>query len=566
MPSYTITNNTHDLINITLITYDPIKNPGKLWAPIVVPIFFAILLIAGLIGNLTIIYIILRHKYMQITPNLYIMNLAIGNLLLLIFSAPFTALTYIFDTYPFGVLLCKIDQISQNLTLGVTIFTLMALSYDRCSSIRDPIVCHTNKSNRTRRSRIGIALIWTSSIVFCIPDGILTTIVNVPKMLNTTDNSTISIMNHELNDILKNPQILNNQPIGGFLNSNITKITTSTVAMASKLLLNSTFIHDHDTYIQVCYPFYEINHDHPHIYMKVRVVLRFLIYFLIPILIIGTFYIIIAVVLLRPFNMMNTVDNLIETIEENNKNRIQQQQQQQQASGSAAISQINNVSFKKKTNKKQRPLKKAKRISLYSATYDNTTNSEAATDILELKNLNNAGTSNPRLKLNSVSSMRSSTANYIVNRRHIKARLKIVKMVLFLVLIFILLCLPEHLFFFIWYFTRIPFDQGLLIFRIICSCAFYAHASVHAYVLFCLSSKFRYYGHNLILKCNKKFLKSKHHARNNNNNNVNNYNNSKKQSATSPQRPKQLTNNRSNHINGSMKQHSIRSHEKRINI
>ena len=116
----------------------PVINPGKQWAPIIVPIIFALLLIAGIFGNLIICYIILRHKYMQITPNLFIMNLALGNLLLLIFSAPSTAISYLLDTYPFGSLMCKIDQTSQNLTLGVTIFTLVALSYDRCTSIRDP--------------------------------------------------------------------------------------------------------------------------------------------------------------------------------------------------------------------------------------------------------------------------------------------------------------------------------------------------------------------------------------------------------------------------------------------
>jgi bombesin-like receptor 3 len=136
-----ILNETIDSITIILnssINEIPVINPGKSWAPILVPTFFAVLLLAGIFGNVIICYIILRHKYMQITPNLYIMNLAFGNLLLLIFSAPFTAISYLLDTYPFGLLMCKIDQTSQNLTLGVTIFTLVALSYDRCISIRDP--------------------------------------------------------------------------------------------------------------------------------------------------------------------------------------------------------------------------------------------------------------------------------------------------------------------------------------------------------------------------------------------------------------------------------------------
>ena len=509
-----ITNdNISSLFNLTFAAADPIANPAKSWAPIVVPIFFAILLVSGLVGNLTIIYIILRHKYMQITPNLYIMNLAIGDLLLLIFSAPFTALSYIIhDTYPFGTLLCKIDQISQNLTLGVTIFTLMALSYDRCSSIRDPIVCHTNKSNRTKRSQIGIILIWSAAILCCIPDGINTTIINEPKY---PENVTISSAYLNMEGIFG----AGGHSFSRNLTSVITTTASTTVVAAAAAASSNTHYSISDRFYQVCYPYHTMDHENPHFYMKIRVVLRFLIYFLIPILIIGTFYTIIAVVLLRPFKFLNTVDNLIETIEEENNKKNNNNNNSKKRSLLVSLNKTHRHNGVQQQNGGGRVKRSFKKFSLYSSIYDNTED-DAATDVLELKNLNGNTTTNNNnnnnnthnssykhtRKLNSVSSMRSSTANYIVNRRHIKARLKIVKMVLFLVIIFILLCLPEHIYYIIWYFTKIPFSQGLLMFRILSSCAFYAHASIHAYVLFCLSSKFRYYGHNLLLKCNKRIL------------------------------------------------------------
>ena len=484
--NYTIANST-------------IVNPGKAWAPIVVPIFFAVLLFAGIFGNVIIIYIILRHRYMQITPNLYIMNLAIGDLLLLVFSAPFTALTYLLDTYPFGILMCKIDQASQNLTLGVTIFTLMALSYDRCISIRDPIFVHTNKANRTRRSRIGITLIWTMAILFCIPDGMFSTIVNQPYKLAPTLNLTT---------------------IGD----------------------NYNYTAEDFIYIQVCYPFYKIDHDNPPIYMKIRVILRFIFYFLIPILIIGTFYILIIVVLLRPFNFANTVENLTsQTIEEesvnsqhtnsiNNANTHYKINKEHNNTVKESPRHHHNRSRIKKQNSNnkthfmdsyynrsppllnKKPFKK-KQLSLNSV-YINTHSDTSEVELKCIKhNYSSSKSSNSShsRKIDSVSSMRSTTANYIVNRRHMKARLKIVKMVLFLVVIFVLFCLPEHIYYLIWYFTRVNFNQGLLLFRILSSCAFYAHASIHAYVLFCLSSKFRYYGQNLLMKCNERLF-SKHNT------------------------------------------------------
>jgi hypothetical protein len=71
---------------------------------IIVPIVFVWLMLIGVTGNATLVYIILREKSLRTVPNALIVNLSIGDLLLLIFSAPFFAIVFGSTEYPFEIM------------------------------------------------------------------------------------------------------------------------------------------------------------------------------------------------------------------------------------------------------------------------------------------------------------------------------------------------------------------------------------------------------------------------------------------------------------------------------
>ena len=63
----------------------------------IVPVIFALIFLVGVVGNGGLIYILLRHKSMRSIPNIYILNLAVGDLLILLFTVPFTSSIYTFE-------------------------------------------------------------------------------------------------------------------------------------------------------------------------------------------------------------------------------------------------------------------------------------------------------------------------------------------------------------------------------------------------------------------------------------------------------------------------------------
>ena len=134
------------------------KDPGVF----VVPVVFAVIFIVGIIGNGTLIFIVLRNKVMRSTPNAFIVSLAVGDLLLILVSVPFSAITYIFQEWIFGVTLCKVNEFLQALSLGVSVFTLTALSGDRYVAIVHPMRRH--KGSQTIRTLFVAGGIWLFSI------------------------------------------------------------------------------------------------------------------------------------------------------------------------------------------------------------------------------------------------------------------------------------------------------------------------------------------------------------------------------------------------------------------
>ena len=127
-----------------------------------VPVVFAAIFGIGVAGNGTLIYTVFRHKSMRNTPNIFLVSLAAGDLLLIIVSVPFTSTIYTFHQWPYGLVICKLNEFLQALSLGVSVFTLTALGAERYVAIAYPMK-HTNPS--MVRTLLAVGAIWCVSAI-----------------------------------------------------------------------------------------------------------------------------------------------------------------------------------------------------------------------------------------------------------------------------------------------------------------------------------------------------------------------------------------------------------------
>lgn len=75
--------------------------------------------------------IFITNSAMRSVPNIFISNLAAGDVLLLLTCVPVDASRYFFDEWMFGKVGCKLIPVIQLTSVGVSVFTLTALSADR---------------------------------------------------------------------------------------------------------------------------------------------------------------------------------------------------------------------------------------------------------------------------------------------------------------------------------------------------------------------------------------------------------------------------------------------------
>lgn len=98
---------------------------------VAVPMFFGPIGILGLIGNSLVVIVVAFNPGMRSTTNILIINLAIADLLFVIFCIPFTATDFILLYWPFGYVWCKIVQYLIIVTVCASVYTLVLMSLDR---------------------------------------------------------------------------------------------------------------------------------------------------------------------------------------------------------------------------------------------------------------------------------------------------------------------------------------------------------------------------------------------------------------------------------------------------
>lgn len=143
-------------------TYTSSKNDFVNDIRIFVPVTFATILIVGVFGNILVIASIATNQEMRNSTFMFIGNLAVADLLFLLFCVPCHAVNYALTYWPFPYLWCSIVEYLQNVALFVAVWTLVAIALDRYLAIVFPVA--SIQFRTARNSCLCIFVLW--SIVF----------------------------------------------------------------------------------------------------------------------------------------------------------------------------------------------------------------------------------------------------------------------------------------------------------------------------------------------------------------------------------------------------------------
>ena len=132
---------------------------------------FTLLVATGLFGNVLVSMVIIFNKSMQTPMNFLLLNLAVADMITVVFISPQYIFIHAF-THPTGVagdFLCKFITGGNVSWIGgvASVFSLIAISFERYQAVTNPY----NQTSKFSRSKVKIIVIccWVFTTIFNLP-------------------------------------------------------------------------------------------------------------------------------------------------------------------------------------------------------------------------------------------------------------------------------------------------------------------------------------------------------------------------------------------------------------
>jgi hypothetical protein len=152
-----------------------------------VPIIFIFIFITGTIGNITLIHVLVKEKMLKSSSHLYILNLSLGDLVVILGTVPFVGTIYTVESWPHGLFMCKASEFIRDVSIGVSVLTLSAMSVDRyraafATTIRTGRSYGAYSVISSLRTPTGAVMlgIWITAIILAFPSAYFPFIMNFP--------------------------------------------------------------------------------------------------------------------------------------------------------------------------------------------------------------------------------------------------------------------------------------------------------------------------------------------------------------------------------------------------
>ena len=127
----------------------------------------SVILVAAALGNFLMILVMYKKRQLRTIPNIFVLNLSVGNFLLAVTVLPVFAWTLAKGQWTFSAAFCKIQGYQNYLLFALTLFTLTAISLNRYM-----LICYPNKYRGIFDKKLVLKIIfaiWICCVVCCSP-------------------------------------------------------------------------------------------------------------------------------------------------------------------------------------------------------------------------------------------------------------------------------------------------------------------------------------------------------------------------------------------------------------
>uniref|UniRef100_A0A8R1DS98 G_PROTEIN_RECEP_F1_2 domain-containing protein n=1 Tax=Caenorhabditis japonica TaxID=281687 RepID=A0A8R1DS98_CAEJA len=145
--------------------FEPTPFVHPIFSQIFYGILFTLTIFLALMGNFTVMWIILYHRQMRSVTNYYLFNLAVADASISVFNTGFSWSYNYYYVWKFGGFYCRINNLMGITPICASVFTMIVMSIERYYAIIHPL-----KKRPGRRSTVTIIImIWLLAFLFGVP-------------------------------------------------------------------------------------------------------------------------------------------------------------------------------------------------------------------------------------------------------------------------------------------------------------------------------------------------------------------------------------------------------------
>ncbi|NXK82481.1 GPR83 protein, partial [Amazona guildingii] len=147
-----------------LVKYEP--ESQKLTVKALLIVAYSVIIIISLFGNMLVCHMMLKNKRMHSATSLFIVNLAVSDIMITLLNMPFTLVCFVNSTWVFGKAMCHISRFVQycsmhSLQRGVVVMSLLQV-------ILNPL----KQRMSLTKGALSISVIWMMATCFSLHHAI----------------------------------------------------------------------------------------------------------------------------------------------------------------------------------------------------------------------------------------------------------------------------------------------------------------------------------------------------------------------------------------------------------
>ncbi|NWT53761.1 GPR83 protein, partial [Erythrocercus mccallii] len=129
---------------------------------------YSFIIVFSLFGNVLVCHVVIKTKRVHSATSLFIVNLAVADIMITLLNTPFTLVRFVNSTWIFGKGMCHVSRFAQYCSLHVSALTLTAIAVDRHQVIMHPLKPRISAG----KGVIYIFVIWIMATCFSLPHAI----------------------------------------------------------------------------------------------------------------------------------------------------------------------------------------------------------------------------------------------------------------------------------------------------------------------------------------------------------------------------------------------------------